>query len=67
MSTYLTEALVYERINRFQTEAANHRRSRMARPQGPGAMDRMAQAIGRGLVAIGESLKVDRRPRIPAI
>lgn len=67
MSSYLTEALVYERINRYHNEAAAHRRNRAARPEGPSAFDRVTEALGRGLVAIGESFKVDRRPRIPAI
>jgi hypothetical protein len=67
MSTYLTEALVYEKINRFQAEAASQRLARAIRPQGSSARDRLAQAIGRGLAAIAEPLKVDRRPRIPAI
>jgi hypothetical protein len=67
MSSYLTEALVYERIDRYQTEAADHRRSRSARAKGPSAMARVVDAMGRGLAAIAEPLKVDRRPRIPAI
>jgi hypothetical protein len=67
MSTYLTEALVYERINRYQAEAASHRLGKEGRPERPGAFDRLAQAIGRGLTAIAEPLKTDRRPRIPAI
>jgi hypothetical protein len=67
MSTYLTEALVYEKIQRFQAEAASHRLARAIRPQGPSARDRLAKAIGRGLAAIAEPLKNDRRPRIPAI
>lgn len=67
MSSYLTEALVYERIDRYQAEAASHRRSRSSRPEGPGAMERIAEAIGRGFAALAEPLRVDRRPRIPAI
>jgi hypothetical protein len=69
MNTYstLSEALVFEKINRFQAEAASHRLARAIRPQSPSARDRLAQAIGRGLAAIAEPLKVDRRPRIPAI
>jgi hypothetical protein len=67
MSSYLTEAMVYERIDRYQTEAAGHRRTKSARPEGPGAIDRIMQAIERGVAAIAEPLKVDRRPRIPAI
>jgi hypothetical protein len=67
MSTYLTEALVYEKINRYQTEAAGRRLARAIRPQRTNAREWMAQAIGRGLAAIAEPLKVDRRPRIPAI
>jgi hypothetical protein len=67
MSSYLTEALVYERIDRYQTEAANHRRSWSARPKGPGAMVRIVETIERGLTAVAEPLKADRRPRIPAI
>jgi hypothetical protein len=67
MSSYLTEALVYERIDRYQTEAANHRRARPGRPQGPGAIERMIKAFDSGLAAISEPLRVDRRPRIPAI
>jgi len=30
-------------------------------------VDRMVHAIDRGLASIGESFKVDRRPRLPAI
>jgi hypothetical protein len=67
VSTYLTEALVFEKINRYQAEAASHRRARAQRPQGPGARDRLSQAIGRGFIAVSGPLKVDRRPRIPAI
>jgi hypothetical protein len=67
MSSYLTEALVYERINRYQSEAANERRANQARVKGPGFLDRFAAATARGVSAIVEPLKVDRRPRIPAI
>jgi hypothetical protein len=67
MSSYLTEALVYERIDRYQTEAANHRRSWPARPKGSGAMARIVETIERGVAAVAAPLKVDRRPRIPAI
>jgi hypothetical protein len=67
MSSYLTEALVYERISRYQREAADHRRANEARVKGPGALDRIAHAIERGRAAILEPLKIDRRPRIPAI
>jgi hypothetical protein len=67
VSSYLTEALVYERIERYQTEAADHRRAKTARPEGPGAVDRVIDAMKRGVAAIAEPLKVDRRPRIPAI
>jgi hypothetical protein len=69
MNTYstLTEALVFEKMDRFQAEAASARLARAIRPLGPSARDRLAQAIGRGLAAIAEPLKVDRRPRIPAI
>jgi hypothetical protein len=67
MSSYMTEAMVYERMDRYQAEAAGHRRAKSARPEGPGAIDRIMQAIERGVAAIAEPLKVDRRPRIPAI
>ena len=67
MSSYLTEALVYERINRYQAEAADQRRANEGRSRGPKAFERIAEAIGRGFTAIADSLKVDRRPRIPAI
>jgi hypothetical protein len=67
MSTYLTEALVYERINRYQAEAASHRLAKEGRPERPGALDRLARAVSRGFAAIAEPLKVDSRPRIPAI
>jgi hypothetical protein len=67
MSSYLTEALVYERIGRYQAEAADHRLARSIRPEGPGVIDRAVEAIQRGLAAIAQPLKVDRRPRIPAI
>jgi hypothetical protein len=67
MSSYLTEALVYERMNRYQTEAANNRRTRSAGPKGSGAMARIVETIERGVAAVAAPLKVDRRPRIPAI
>ena len=67
MSSYLNEALVFEKMQRYQAEAAEHRRMKAARSDEPGAMDRMVQAIGRGLTAIRESFNVDRRPRIPAV
>ncbi len=67
MSSYLNEALAYERMQRYQAEAADHRRMKASRSDEPGAMERMIQAVGRGLISIGESFKVDRRPRIPAV
>lgn len=67
MSSYLTEALVHERIERYQTEAADFRRGRSARPEDRGVIDRIFQTVERGRAAILEPLKVDRRPRIPAI
>jgi len=67
MSSYLNEALAYERIQRYQAEAAEYRRMKAASSDQPGAMERMIQAIGRGLISIGDSFKVDRRPRIPAV
>jgi hypothetical protein len=67
MSSYLNEALAYERMQRYQAEAAEYRRVKAVRLGESGAMDRMVQAIGRGLASIAESFKVDRRPRIPAV
>ncbi len=67
MSSYLNEALAFEKMQRYQAEAAEYRRMKAARSDEPGAMERMIQAIGRGLMSIGESFKVDRRPRIPAV
>ena len=67
MSSYLNQALAYEKMQRYQAEAAEYRRMKAARSDEPGAMERMIQAIGRGLISIGESFKVDRRPRIPAV
>ena len=67
MSSYLNQALAFEKMERYQAEAAEYRRMKAARSDEPGAMERMIQAIGRGLVSIGESFKVDRRPRIPAV
>ena len=67
MSSYLNEALAFEKMQRYQAEAAEYRRMKAARSEEPGAMERMIQAIGRGLMSIGESFKVDRRPRIPAV
>jgi hypothetical protein len=67
MSSYLNQALAYEKMQRYQAEAAEYRRMKAARMDEPSAMERMIQAIGRGLASIGESFKVDRRPRIPAI
>jgi hypothetical protein len=60
-------ALAHDRMNRLQAGAESHRRARIANGQGPGAVDRMVHAIDRGLASIGESFKVDRRPRLPAI
>jgi hypothetical protein len=54
-------------MERYQAEAAEYRRMKAARSDEPGAMERLTQAIGRGLVSIGESFKVDRRPRLPAV
>jgi hypothetical protein len=67
MSSYLNEALAYERMQRYQAEAAEYRRMKAASSDQPGAIERMIQAIGRGLISIGDSLKIDRRPRIPAV
>ena len=67
MSSYLNEALAFEKMQRYQAEAAEYRRMKAARSDEPGAMERMIKAIGRGLTAIGESFKVDRRPHIPAV
>jgi len=67
MSSYLNQALAFEKMERYQAEAAEYRRMKAARSDEPGAMERMIQAIGRGLISIGESFKVDRRPRIPAV
>ena len=67
MSFYMNEALVFEKMQRYQAEAAEHRRMNAARSDEPRAKDRMFQAIGRGLTSIRESFKVDRRPRIPAV
>ena len=67
MSSYLNEALAFEKMQRYQAEAAEYRRMKAARSDESGAMERMIQAIGRGLRSISESFKVDRRPRIPAV
>jgi hypothetical protein len=67
MSSYLNEALAYERMQRYQAEADEYRRMKAARGDEPAVLERMVQAISRGLASIGESLKVDRRPRIPAV
>jgi hypothetical protein len=67
MSSYLNQALAFEKMQRYQAEAAEYRRRNAARLDEPGVMDRMMKAIGRGLGSIGESFKVDRRPRIPAV
>ncbi len=67
MSSYMNEALAYEKMQRYQAEAERHRRIKAARPLGPGAMDRLVQAIGRGLESIADSLRVDRRPQLPAV
>jgi hypothetical protein len=67
MSSDFIAALAFEKIQRYQAEATEHRRTKVARAQDVGAMDRMVRAIGRGLTSIGESFKIDRRPRIPAI
>ena len=67
MSSSLNEALAFEKMQRYQAEAAEYRRMKAARSDEPGAVDRMVQAIGRGLASIGQSFKVDRRPRIPAV
>jgi hypothetical protein len=67
MSGDMQLALAHDRMNRLQAEAADHRRARIANGPRLGAVDRMVRAFDRGLAAIGESFKVDRRPRIPAI
>ncbi len=67
MSSYLNQALAFEKMQRYQAEAAEYRRMKAVRSDEPGAVDRIFQAIGRGLSSIGESFKVDRRPRIPAV
>ncbi len=67
MSGDMQLALAHDRMNRLRAEAADHRRSRIANGPRPGAVDRMVRAFDRGLASIGESFKVDRRPRIPAI
>jgi hypothetical protein len=67
MSSYLNQALAFEKMQRYQAEAAEYRRIKAARSDEPGTMDRMIQAMGRGLASIGQSFKVDRRPHIPAV
>ena len=49
MSSYLNQALAFEKMQRYQAEAAEYRRMKAARSEEPGAMDRMVQAISRGL------------------
>lgn len=63
MNAYINQALAFERMERYQAEAENYRRMKAARSQQPGPRERIAQAIGRGLASIGESIKIDRRPR----
>ena len=65
MSSYLNEALAFEKMQRYQAEAAEYRRMKAARSEEPGAMDRMVQAMSRGLASIGESFKVDRQAADP--
>lgn len=67
MSSYLNQALAFEKMQRYQAEAAEYRRQKAARSDEPRAMDRMFQAIGRGLASISETFQVDRRARIPAV
>ena len=67
MSGDMQLALAHDRINRLMAEAESHRRASAARADRPGAMDRMVQVIGQGLLSIGQSLKVDRRPQLPAV
>jgi hypothetical protein len=67
MSGDMQLALAHDRVNRLRAEAESHRRARIANGPRSGAIDRVAQAINRGWASIGESLEVDRRPRLPAI
>lgn len=67
MSGDMQLALAQDRMSRLQAEAESHRMSRVANGRRAGAIERMAHAIDRGLASVGESFKVDRRPRIPAI
>lgn len=63
----MNHALSNEKLSRLRAEADNYRLAKSVRPQRPGAMDRLVQAIGQGLVSIGETFKVDRRPQLPAV
>jgi hypothetical protein len=67
MSFYMNQALAFERMQRYQAEAAEYRRIKAVRSQEPRVIERMIQSINRGLLSISESLKVDRRPRIPTV
>jgi len=67
LSGNLQLALAHDRVNRLRAEADNHRLAMQARPEAPSRIERVAKALNRGLHAVAESLKPDRRPRIPAI
>lgn len=67
MSGDMQLALAHDRMNRLQAEAESHRNARIADGQRPRAVDRMVDAFDRALASIGETFKVDRRPRLPAI
>ena len=47
MSSYLNQALAYEKMQRYQAEAAEYRRLKAFRADEPSTADRMIQAIGR--------------------
>lgn len=62
----MEKALATKRMERYRAEAESHRLAKSSRMPRQSALERMAGAIGRTLVAMGESLRVDRRPRLPS-
>jgi hypothetical protein len=63
----MSHALASEKLSRLRAEADGHRLAKSVKPQQPGSMDRLVQAIGQGLASIAETFKVDRRPQLPAV
>jgi len=65
----MNHALANDKMSRYQAEAENHRLARTAtQPQDrTGLVHVWRNAIGRGLVALGERVEVSTREHLPTV